>query len=74
MPSETPSIRELVWLTRLRQVPLFGPHLPSECTVWLNQECDDLDCHPWYHKRKECRTPQEWLSHYNSLRGDTPVT
>ena len=54
MWNQKPSIRELVWLSRLKQPALFGSDLPEDSRLSSNEDCNEDDCIPWHHKRSEC--------------------
>lgn len=74
MSQDKTSIRELVWLTRLRQEPLPGVEMTPERLLWLRAECEDQDCLPWYHKRLECRRTDEGPGQEARADKTTPVT
>lgn len=52
--TEVPSIRELMWLARLRQAPLLADLSPRSESQAADVMCDEGDCLPWFHRRSEC--------------------
>lgn len=73
-PKLNTPISELVWLFRLRQagLPLTGSL--SKAFSWENEGCDDPDCLPWFHKRKECRKRSGTRFTSDQARRTDPLT
>ena len=50
-----PSIRELLWLSRLRQMALIDDLAPCGASEPADVMCEREDCLPWFHTRSECK-------------------
>lgn len=67
------STRELVWLTRLRQIGLFDAGFVSKTPLELDAECLLDDCLPWRHVNRECAYGHGVRGRKGMWEPDTPI-
>lgn len=73
MPDKSPSIRELVWLARLRPRHLFDEELGPEAFSDKDPACEQDDCLPWVHTVKQCERFRIEREEQRGVPRDTPI-